>query len=320
MSEPSICPAADPLAAAQQTIIFAFDLADKSLLNLPANLAEILQGQQVQNALRTTLTTLALPKKAGDPPLSEADARKLGEALLSKTGDTVKAELIDKVKKSAQFQNLDKSLKDFVASLKCTPMGVWVDHNKGVLYIVGAALAVGGSLALYFTKTSGPVIDFPIDQIKGKPLQVLKVGKFSLDGQLIEFKPESQTLGAGLIATQQWQQVKLEIKLGVVAAATDVKQVSGQAIVTSDSFHIKLDGSATPEEKKVNLGLGFNFKGGGLPGPLNISVGAMFSDKTGPGGQLSAGMKTGVGTFGLKSDIDRKQYNGMVTWEIPLSL
>ena len=76
------------------------------------------------------------------------------------------------------------------------------------------------------------------------------VGGFTLKGQLLEFEPKKQTLGAGLLATQKWEKVELSFKIGVIAAGEHVKEVNGQAVVKSNDFSITVDGAAKPEEKK----------------------------------------------------------------------
>ena len=53
-------------------------------------------------------------------------------------------------------------LDDLGSALKESPVGVFFDKNRNILYVVGAALAIGGAVALYVTKTGGPAIDFPM--------------------------------------------------------------------------------------------------------------------------------------------------------------
>jgi hypothetical protein len=59
---------------------------------------------------------------------------------------------------------------------------VWVDKHKGILYVVGAALAAGTAGALYYTKTGGTLANAAVDPFKGKKFEVLQVGTLSFAG------------------------------------------------------------------------------------------------------------------------------------------
>jgi hypothetical protein len=311
------CPKTELGDATQQVVILAFDLVGKEITKLPAQLDTTLQSEPVQKAIKEALQAFALKKvSSGTTQVTDEEAKKLGEALL-KSADKLTDGVVNQIKKSSEFKRLEESLKELETALKCSPMGIWVDRNKGVLFIVGIGMALGSAAALYLTKTGGPVIDLPISQIKEKPFQIFKVGSLTLKGQLLEFKPDKQILGAGLLATQKWDKVELSLKLGVIAAGTEVKEVQGQAIVKSNEFSVTVDGKATPENKQVNLGLGVGFTGNGLPGPLNISVGAVITDGEVTGGTLTGSMKTKYGDVGLQGQADSKQYGGMLTFTVP---
>jgi hypothetical protein len=163
----------------------------------------------------------------------------------------------------------------------------------------------------------GPVVDLPIGLLKEKPFQFFKVGGFTLKGELLEFKPDKQILGAGLLATQKWEKIELSFKIGVIASGEHVKEVNGQAVVKSNDFSITVDGTAKPEEKKINLGLVLGFTSSSMPGPLKISVGAVITDGQLSGGTLKAGMKTDVGTFGLDAKTGANETRALATFSIP---
>lgn len=317
MADPAQCPKTDLGDALSQVVIVAFDLTGKEIRDLPNLLNTSLQSEPVQKAIREGLQTFALKKIAsGTTTVSDDEAKeliKLGEKVGGKIGDGV----ADEIKKTDEYKRLEKKLKSLETALQCSPMGVWVDHHQGLVFVVGIGVAFGSAAALYLTKTGGPVIDLPIGLLKEKPVQIFKVGGFTLKGQLLEFKPDKQLLGAGVIAIQKWDKIDLTFKIGVIAAGTDVKEVKGQAIVKSADFSITVDGDVKPEEKKINLGLGLGFTSSSLPGPLNISVGALVTDGQLTGGTLKAGMKTSVGVFGVDAKTDKNETRALATFTIP---
>jgi hypothetical protein len=311
------CPKTDLGDALDQVVIVAFDLAGQSVRDLPSLLSTSLQSEPVQKAIREGLQTFALKKVAsGSTTISDSEAKELialGEKVGGKLGDGVS----DEIKKSSEYKRLESKVKSLENALKCSPMGVWVDQHQGLVFLVGLGVAFGSAAVLYLTKTGGPVVDLPIGLLKEKPVQIFKVGKFTLKGQLLEFKPDKQLLGAGVVATQKWEKMDLTFKIGVIAAGTEVKEVKGQAVLKSNDFSITVDGAAKPEEKKVNLGLGFGFTSSSLPGPLNISVGALVKDGEFSGGTLKGTLKTDIGTFGLDAKTDQTETRALATFTIP---
>jgi hypothetical protein len=58
---------------------------------------------------------------------------------------------------------------------------------------------------------------------------------------------------------------------------------------------------------------------GPLPGKFNLSVGAIVSDQTGLGAQITADLKTKrAGTFSVKGTADSYQKGGYLLWSIDL--
>lgn len=317
MSGVAQCPQTDLGDATSQVVIVAFDLVGKQTGNLPKMLNDSLQTDDVQRAIRDGLQTFALKKVAsGTTVVTDEETKKLLE-LLEKVGGKTGDAMLEQIKKTPEYKRLEQKINALEKTLACSPMGVWVDRNKGLVLLVGIGVAFGSAAALYFTKTGGPVIDLPIGLLKEKPIQLFKVGGFTMKGQLLEFKPDKQIIGAGLLATQKWEKVELSFKIGVIAAGEHVKEIKGQAAVKSNDFSITVDGAAKPEEKKVNLGLGLGFKNSTLPGPLNISLGAVITDGQVSGGTLDAKLKTGAGTFGLEGKADDNEMRGLATWTIP---
>ena len=317
MGDPAQGPKTDLGDALSEVVIVAFDLAGTTAKNLPSLLDQSLQSASVQQAIREGLQTFAMKKVASGTTTVTDDETKQLLALLEKVGGKVGDALSDDIKKTPEYKRLEGKIKALEKTIASSPMGVWVDNNKGLVLVVGIGIAFGSAATLYLTKTGGPVVDLPISQLKEKPFQLFKVGGFTMKGQLLEFKPDKQTVGAGILATQKWEKIELSFKIGIIAAGDQVKEVNGQAVVKSNDFSVTVTGSGKPEEKKVNLGIGLGFKSSTLPGPLNISLGAVVTDGEVTGGTFKASMKTGVGNFGIDAQTNANETRALATFSIP---
>jgi hypothetical protein len=314
-SSPSSAPSV--VDAASNTIVLAFDLAESQIVNMPDELAKALQQKDVQDAIRSVLANLALAKqKSGSTTMTEQEAMQVAQAVGKAAGDKITSSVLDQMKKTPEYKALDQSMKDLQQAMKSSPLGLWVDRNSGILYVIGAGLVLGGATALYVTKTGGPAVDFPISQLTGKSVQVFKVGQFSLKGSLLKFDPATQTAGAALMGTEKWDKLEVSVQFGVVATAGDVKQVSGQVVFKTPQVNLGLTGSAQPSDKTVNLGLSLRVSTTGQPGPLTIGLGAVIKDNKVDSAQLNAAMKTRVGDFGLTGSESKGEHKVMATWSV----
>ncbi len=301
--------------AASDTIVLAFDLVGSQIANMPDELTKSLQSASVQAAIKSTLMTFALNKqKSGTTTISDQEATQLANALFSNVGGKVADSVLEQLKKTPEYQKLEQSLKNFEQALKTSPLGVWVDRNQGILYVVGAGLVIGGAAALYVTKTGGMVVNLPVSQLTGKPVKIFKVGRFTLSGQLLNFQPDTQTVGGALTGAEKWDRLQISVQLGVVATGSDVKQVNGQVMFKTQDFNLSLSGSGQPAQRTVNLGLSVGISGNGLPGPLTIGIGTVIKDGKADQGQLNASLKTGVGTFGLSGYAGKGEVKSLLTW------
>ena len=309
--------AASVVDAASNTVILAFDLLDSQISSLPDELAKSLQKPEVETAIRAVLTDFIMNKqKSGTTRVSDQEATQLANALKDKVAGKITDDVLKQVKETQEYKKLEQSLTDLEKAVKAAPVGVWVDRNKNILYIVGAGLVVGGATALYVTKTGGKVVDFTASQLTGKSVQVFKVGKFSLSGQLVKFEPETRTVGGAITGTEKWDRLDVSVQLGVIATGSDVKQVDGKVVFKSRDINLSITGSAQPAQKTVNLGLGLEMKGTGLPGPLTIGLGVVVKDGKADQGQLSAAMKTKAGDFGLTGSAGKGEQKALATWSV----
>jgi len=313
----------DPIDAAHQVIVLAFDLADSEIVQLPGQIAQALQSPPVQEAIKKTLLDFAKSKAGQDgAALSSADTQKLLTALGSGIQDAGSKDLLNQIKKTNEYRKLESSIEAFKSAAGSSSLGVWVDTNKNILYVVGAALVVGTASVLYTTKTGGALLNTAIGPLKGKDVEVLQIGTLKIKAGLLDFQPDARIVGARLGATQEWQKVTLDLKLGILAKGPDVQQVEGAAMVKSGPFNVTLTGTDKLQVKQVNLGLKLGFDGVVGNGKFNIGVGAMYKDNA-LGGTLDASYQTKSATFGLQGNVGPQkgggtQYGGLLTVSIPL--
>ncbi len=313
----------NPIDAANQVIVLAFDLLDSEIPQLPGQIAQALQSPPVQDAIKKTLLDFA-KSKAGQSgaPLSAADSQKLLEAIGTGVQDAASTNALDQIKRTAEYKKLEGSIEAFKSAAGSSSLGVWVDKNKNILYVVGAALVVGTTSVLYITKTGGPLVNTAISPLKGKEFDVLQIGTLKIKAGLWDFQPDARIFGARIAVSEEWQRVSLSLKLGILAQGTQVQQVQGSAVVKSGPFSATLTADGKPQVQQVNLGLKLGYDGMIGNGKFNIGVGAMYQDKA-LSGTLGATYQTKGATVGLQGNVGPQksggmQYGGLLTLTIPL--
>ncbi len=313
----------DVVDAAHQVIVLAFDLADTEAAQLPNQIVEALKSPPVQNAITKTLLDFAKTKaQSGASVVSDDEARKLLTSLGTGIKDAASNELIEQIKKTPQYKKLMASVEGFKKAAESSTLGVWIDKNKKILYVVGAALVVGSASVLYITKTGGTVVNLAVDPLKGKEFEVLQVGTLKIKVGLLDFQPDARVLGARVIGTKTWDKIALELKLGFLAQGAEVQKAEGEAVMKSGPFSVTLAGAAKPQVHEVNLGLRLGYDGIIGNGKFNVGIGAMYQDKA-VSGTLGASFKTKSATFGLQGNLGPQQgggvqYGALATLDIAL--
>src|SRR5258706_1290752 len=207
-----------PIEAAGQVIVLAFDLTDAAIADSPRLWLTALQSPQVQESIKKTLLDFAKTRStARTPPLSDAEARKLLEALGSGIKDAAGDAVLKAIQKTPQYERLATSVGEFKKAFDSSTLGLWVDRNRNILYVVGAALVVGTVSVLYVTKTGGTAVDTIIAPLKGKQFTVLQVGTLTFKAALWDLKPDARIMGALVSVVKDWQRVTLEGSIGVLS-------------------------------------------------------------------------------------------------------
>jgi len=304
--------------ATTQVVVLAFDLLGQQTASFPKLLERSLSQKPVQEAIQSALDTFVLKRMisgAGLNDMNIKDALDLLNGMVDSAGGKLGAAAVSQIKNTSEYKKLEQAVVDFQAAAKATPMGVWVDKNSGLVLVSGVALVIAGAAVLYATNTGGPLNDAVASQIKNKPFQVFKVGRFTLQGQLLAFQPDKQLLGAGVITTGKWQGLQVSASLGVIAAATTVQQVNGSVVLKSGGVNVGFSATDTLTNKTVNLGVTLGFDSGPLK-PLKVGVGAVVTGSNVTAGTLYANLSTPAGDFGLKGRASDKQVSGLATWTV----
>jgi hypothetical protein len=304
--------------AGHKVIVLAFDLLDAEIARLPDRLSDALTSPPVQQAIKKTLLDFAKTKAgSGTTVISDEEAKKLAQSLGTGVMDATGTELLDKVKRTPEYKKLEGSIEAFKKAAESSSLGVWIDKNKNILYVVGAVLAVGTAAVLYVTKTGGSLLNTALGPLEGKEFEVLQIGKLSIKAGLWDFQPDARIFGARVIGTATWEKVKLELKFGVLAQGASVQQAEGEAVVKSGAFNLVLTGNAKPQTNVVNLGLKLGYQ----TGKVNIGLGAIYQDNFFSGTASAEYKHRGV-TFGLQGNVGPKegrlQYGGLLTVTIPV--
>ncbi|MGH9624861.1 MAG: hypothetical protein ACRD6B_01665 [Bryobacteraceae bacterium] len=315
--------ASNPLGeTSTQVVVLAFDLAGREMVNFPSLLEKSLSDKKVQSAIQSALDDFILKRMAAGAAMNDLtgkDALDLLSALGHSAGGKLEAAALNQIKASPDYKSLEKAIADFEKAVKATPMGVWVDRHSGMLFVTGLVLVLGGAAVLYATRTSGgAVTSAAVGQLKGKPFKVFKVGKFTMQGQLLAFQPDKRILGAGTVFTEKWKSVQVSVSLGVIAAAASVQKINGSLILKTHPFDLTLKASDQLNKKTVNLALSLGFENGPLK-PLKVRLGAVLTGGKVTGETLNASLKTAAGDFGLNMKATTKEYQGLATWTLHFS-
>ena len=291
--------------AAHDVFAFAIEFPAGEIQLVPAQIADLLKSDAVKDKLQSTLLDYAMEKTKKGVVFDQSDPQ-LGLAILNGLGPVAEKQILEEIKKGLPARRVTTAFNDFVRALKNTPMGVWVDKEKKLLIVVGVALAVGGTAALFYTRTDSDVVNFPISQIKGKAIPLWSPGSFKLSGSLIEFQPAQRKLGLEIIGEQKWQKLDLTLKLGVVASEPAATQGDGHALVTSKEFTSSL-------QTKYSLGVELKLTDSALPGPFSLGLHAAITNDKFSGGDLTAKLKLPSFDVGVKAQTDAKSTPGLLT-------
>jgi hypothetical protein len=268
-------PTGDPVAAAGQLVVLSFELLDSEMEELPKQLVEVFKRPDVAKAVQKTLLDFAKGRdKSATTALSDEDIKKLQASVIDSAKTAATDVVLSQIKASPKYTALMSQVTNFEKALKSSSLGVWVDNNKKILYVVGATLIVSGGAALFVTKTGGPIVDTITNELSKHKFDVLHVGVFTLSVSNIDFKPSAQVLGAKITGNLKWDRVSVDLKLQVLGSVDELSKVNGEAAAKVGS--VTFSGYVNKDMTKPTIDLGI--KMGAKVDKVNLSLGAYVTD------------------------------------------
>ncbi len=271
--------------ATQDTIALVFQLGDATVLRSPKMIEKVIKDDKVWKAIESALKSHAkslIDKQHKGQPVTSQDAGKFGQAVGTKAAQAAANSAKKQIEQSAEFRQLKHSLKELECAFKSSPIGVFVDENKGWLVVIAAGLAVGGATAMYVVR-KGDFVASKLTSIAGDKLKFKFLGNVEAGVKGITFAPSDRKLDATAFAKAKWSKVEAEIGFQVAVQNDKLTSASGQGqVVVNVARGLKMTakgkvGYTRPTETYMpplgyDLSLGLSY----LPGSRSsISVTAM---------------------------------------------
>jgi hypothetical protein len=224
--------AVSPADAFGGLVLLAFDLLDSEISRSPERLIQTFRSPTLLAAAEKAMLSFA--KSRSPTASSQLTPEEIGK-LQSSVVDGVRTAATDaylkQIKGSSKFKALETQLKNFEEAAKSSAIGVWVDHNKGILYVVGAVLTVGAGVALYVTKPTGPAYKMGIRELEKLKFEVVKLGALKLGVGGIIFDPTADRYGGKVTGKLEWEQLKIDLALQIVATVGKATELNGEVMV-----------------------------------------------------------------------------------------
>lgn len=261
------------LDAVKDTLVLAFEFADKTLLNSPETIRKVLEDPKIQLAIKQAAQSEGrrlLEAQKGGKAVTNADGVKVLEAI----GTAAKDAAIDSAKKqieeSDEFKKLKKEVENLSCALKQSPIGVFVDKNKGWLIVVGVGLGLGGVTAMYMFR-SGDWVAGQATDLASKQLRFKVLGNVEFGASRLKFVPSSRQVGTTLFASAKWERVSVRLDLSVDfkndqfqstggKVTTDFTVAKGLVLTGTGSAGYQVNKEPWKQSFVYHLGVGVTFK------------------------------------------------------------
>jgi len=211
---------------AHKTVVLAIDLVGWSAANSHRLVERVLEDKKVQGKLAAEL------KKVGEELMKEQTAGKplsVGSTIVkigATAGGALKKPMTDQVKQSIEYKKLDSSLTRMKCAFDNTPVGAFVNENKTLLIVIGSVAAIGGGVAMYYSKAG----DTPAKGLKILPmlLPTFSIGAIDLSVKNLEFKPSERKIATDVTAKGKWNGVQADFQLGATFANDAIVRAAGK--------------------------------------------------------------------------------------------
>lgn len=242
-------------------VVLAFDLLDSEVARAPERLIQTFKNPALLKAAENAVLSFAKSRSpTASSQLTTEEIGKLQSSIVNGVKTAATDAYLKQIKESSKFKALEKQLKNFEDAAKSSAIGVWVDHNKGILYVVGAVLAVGAGVALYITKPSGTIYGMGIRELEKLKFEVLKVGTLK-SGQVslgignIIFDPTADRYGGKVTGKIAWEQLKIDLSLQIVTANLKAPEITSEVGLKYGVISLTATNKVDLTKPKVDLTL-----------------------------------------------------------------
>jgi len=171
-------------------------------------------------------------------------------------------------------------------------MGIWINRNDKVLIVVGLALVLGGSprFIRHQDRRRGRSTSYSAKSPANHSISSRSENSACREN-LLAFQPDTRTIGAALGATENGKRSRSPSSW---AWSPRGPGAEGRRLSGVENQRRERGGhrTATPAQKKINLGLSVGFNKGSLAN-LKVGVGAVITDNNVTGGNIDARSKHG---------------------------
>jgi hypothetical protein len=250
-------------------VVLTVKLSDKTILNSPEIIRRTLRNSKLQHEIQKNLLeevnrlSARRRKEAGvTVEDSEQLMKKASKPFVGIAAGDVKKQILY----SPEYKKLKTSTRKLQCSFNDTPVGVFVDRNKGWLIFVAAGLAVGSLTAMYITQ-KGDTVGNISTRLIGNKVKFKMLGKMTVGAKDLKFEPSKRLIGTTIFANANWERIKLKYDMKIVAEGSKLSKTSASSEVLvklSQPFSLKAKGMVgylRPKEKFQNF-LIYNFQFG----------------------------------------------------------
>lgn len=237
-------------------VLLAFDLLDSEIARSPERIIQTFKNPALLKAAENAVLSFAKSRSpTASSQLTTEEIGKLQSSIVNGVKTAATDAYLKQIKESSKFKALEKQLKNFEDAAKSSAIGVWVDHNKGILYVVGAVLAVGSGVALYITKPSGTIYGMGIRELEKLKFEVLKVGALKLGVSGLIFDPTAERYGGKVTGKLEWEQLKIDLSLQIVTANLKAPEITSEVGVKYGVISLTATNKVDLTKPKVDLTL-----------------------------------------------------------------
>lgn len=247
--------------AAQETLVLALKVGERSLLDSPETIEKILNDPRVQRAIKKAAEKQArelVKKQTGGKTVTTDDVQAGAKAVATAAADPALKSAEEKIKSTREFKKLEASVKELECAYRKSPVGIFVDKHELELILIGAGLAIGGATAMYVFRTGDELVNNPLADMAKKLVKKKFLGNIEVAAKEITFRPSERVVGTKILTTGTWERVTVKFELGATFKELDVQNASGRGdLSVKVTKGLKLDshamiGYARPEESWQN--------------------------------------------------------------------